>query len=168
MAFEVQTASPGDSPSLTETFLSTFSDDFNRAMFPVNPEVRAFLKSTMLAVNPEHQHEIVLKVTDPSNADLVAAFAKWILPMASADLAAGADADPDRHKRPAATNWPASSDAKLCDMFFGTMEKHHEELMQGRPHYCTFLALFLFPLGMIASLRSLAILNSSDGLSRFV
>lgn len=140
MAFEVQTASPGDSPSLTETFLSTFSDDFNRTMFPVNPEVRAFLENTMLAINSEHQHEILLKVTDPSNADVVAAFAKWILPIASADLvaAAAADADQDRHKHPAASNWPASGDTKLCDMFFGTMEKHHEELMQDRPHYCKF------------------------------
>ncbi|KAJ5404299.1 hypothetical protein N7509_004170 [Penicillium cosmopolitanum] len=137
MAFEVQTASPGDSASLTETFFSTFSDDFNRTMFPANPEVSAFLQNTILEVNTEHQHEILLKVTDPSNAEVVAAFAKWILPIVSADLAAGADAnaDQDRHEHSAATKWPASSDAKLCDMFFGTMEKHHEEIMDGRPHY---------------------------------
>lgn len=150
MAFKVQTASPGDSPSLTETFFSTFSDDFNRTMFPVNPEVRAFLQNTILEVNTEHQHEILLKVTDPSNTDVVAAFAKWILPIVSADLAAGAgaDADQDRHEHSAATStkWPASSDAKLCDIFFGTMEKHHEEIMDSRPHYCKFLCSLSLPL----------------------
>ncbi|CAI7593773.1 unnamed protein product [Penicillium manginii] len=135
MAFEVQTASPGDSPRFTEAFLSTFSDDFNRTMFPDNPEVRAFLESTMLQVNSEHKHEILLKVTDPSNADAVAAFAKWIRPIASTDSAAGANAHQDRHENPVSTRWPASSDEKLCEMFFGTMAKHHEELMEGRPHY---------------------------------
>jgi hypothetical protein len=159
MAFKVQTASPGDSPRFTEAFLSTFSDDFNRTMFPDNPEVRAFLESTMLQVNSEHKHEILLKVTDPSNADAVAAFAKWIRPIASTDSAAGANAHQDRHENPVSTRWPASSDEKLCEMFFGTMAKHHEELMEGRPHYCTFFFCSLSPFTSLLYAQRLEILD---------
>lgn len=132
MAFEVQTASPGDSPNITEAFFSTFSDEFNRTMFPPTPEVRAWLESTLLEVNLANKHEFLLKVTDQSNADMVVAFAKWIRPVASAD------ADQDRHENPAPAKWPVGSDTNLCDMFFGTMAKHHEELMEDRPHYCKF------------------------------
>ncbi|KAJ5085223.1 hypothetical protein N7532_009994 [Penicillium argentinense] len=126
MSFEVQFASPGDSPSLTETFLCTFADDFNRTMFPPTPEVRAWLERTFLAVDLSKTYQVMLKIVDPSNPSIVAAFAKWARPL-------HAGADQDRHDP--APSWPVDGDADLREMFFGMMERHHEELMGGRPHY---------------------------------
>ena len=85
---------------------------------------------------------------------MVAAFAKWIY---HAGSPAAADASQDRHQDPA-PKWPADSNADLCDLFFGTMERHHEELMGDRPHYCMFSVIIqddsaragIMPFGKVA------------------
>lgn len=113
-------------------------------MFPPTPEVRAFLETAFLAVNIENKQEAILKITDPANANEVAAFAKWIRPAAlAAGEDAGVDQDPQQHRAP--IQWPISGNPGLCNTFFGTMDKHHEELMADRPHYCMFSYLPLIP-----------------------
>lgn len=143
MASDVQFAQPADAPRLAEVFFAAFSDRFNRTMFPDNPEVRVWMEKNMLCSEGVSENQIVLKVTDPSNPDVVAAFAKWIRP------SSGSSADHDRHEAPAV--WPESSDGELCDRFFGTMDGHHKDVMKGRPHYC----MFRFSIYSCLSLRSL-------------
>ena len=135
MALEIQTATSADAPALAEVFFAAFSDDFNRTMFPPTPDVRAWIAETLLTSDEASGRDIILKATDPADSDAVVAFAKWVRPSSS-----DAHADPDRHEGP---KWPAGSDAALCDLFFGTMDEHHEVLMEERPHYCKF-SIFLF------------------------
>ncbi|KAJ5355141.1 uncharacterized protein N7496_012353 [Penicillium cataractarum] len=127
MASDVQFAQSADAPKLAEVFFAAFSDRFNRTMFPDNPEVRVWMEKNLLCGEGIAENQIMLKVTDPSNPDVVTAFAKWIRP------SSGSSADPDRHEEPAV--WPESSDGELCDRFFGTMDGHHKDVMEGRPHY---------------------------------
>lgn len=137
MASDVQFAQPADAPKLAEVFFAAFSDQFNRTMFPDNPDVRVWMEKNMLCGEGISEDQIMLKVTDPSNPDVVAAFAKWIRP------SSGSSADHDRHEDPAV--WPESSDGELCDLFFGTMDKHHKDAMEEKPHYC----MFAFPFDLV-------------------
>lgn len=76
---------------------------------------------------------MILKVTDLTDEEVVVGFAKWICPLARVS------ADRDRQSGDSGDSgpkWPASSNGELCDLFFGTMNVHHHELMGKRPHYC--------------------------------
>lgn len=136
MPFEIHPATPADAPALAEVFLAAFSDDFNRTMFPPTPDVRAWAAENLFT--SRSPKEVILKITDSDDPGTAAAFARWIRP-------GQAHADPD----PGQTEWPASSDSALCDHFFGTMGKHHEELMGDRSHYCMFIDHVLFPIRIL-------------------
>lgn len=136
MAFDIQLAQPADAPKLAEAFFAAFCDPFNRTMFPDKPETRAWMEKNMLGGEGLSEDQIMLKVTDPSNPDVVAGFAKWVRP-------SSASANHDRQAEFAA--WPESSDGELCDLFFGTMDGAHKEIMKERPHYCMFLSLYSHP-----------------------
>lgn len=132
MASDVQFTQPSDEPKLADVFFAAFSDRFNRTMFPDKPDVRVWITKNMLCGEGISEDQIMLKVTDPSNSDVVAAFAKWVRP------SSGSSADHDPQAEDPAV-WPESSDGELCDRFFGTMDRHHKDAMKGRPHYCMFL-----------------------------
>lgn len=134
MASDIQLAQPTDAPKLAEVFFAAFSDPFNRTMFPDNPDVRAWMEKNILCGESMPDDQIMLMVTDPSNPDAVAAFAKWVRPSSVSS------ADRDRQAE-APVEWPERSDGELCDRFFGTMNGHHKEIMKGRPHYCMFILL---------------------------
>lgn len=140
MAFEICPASQTDAPALTEAFLAAFSDDFNQTMFPPTADVRAWVAENLFTST--NQQETILKIADPENPSIVAAFAKWIRP---------GEAHADRES--GGIEWPASSDAALCSSFFGTMERHHGELMGERPHYCMFFFFFSQPLLLVFPFR---------------
>lgn len=132
MAFEIQLAQPADAPKLAEAFFAAFCDRFNRSMFPDKPDARAWMTKNMLGDEGISEDQILLKVTDPSNPDVVAGFAKWVRPSAASVV----------HDRQAAfPAWPESSDGALCDLFFGTMDSAHKEIMGERPHYCKSILL---------------------------
>jgi hypothetical protein len=135
MGSDIQLAQPTDAPKLAEVFFAAFSDRFNRTMFPDNPDVRTWMEKNILCGEGMSDDQIVLMVTDPSNPDVVAAFAKWVRPSSVSS------ADHDRQAE-APVEWPESSDGELCDRFFGTMDGHHKEIMKGRPHYCMFILLY--------------------------
>ncbi|KAJ5698695.1 hypothetical protein N7462_000700 [Penicillium macrosclerotiorum] len=128
MPFELQVADPADAPNRAEVFFAAFSDDFNRTMFPVNPDVHAWMIKNMLGGDNFAQHEVFLKVTDLSNPEVPVAFAKWRRPLSSSG------ADQESHPE-TPMQWPVSSDNELCDRFFGRMDRDHGELMKDRPHY---------------------------------
>ncbi|OOQ81599.1 acetyltransferase, GNAT family [Penicillium brasilianum] len=128
MASDVQFTQPSDAPKLADVFFAAFSDRFNRTMFPDKPDVRVWIKKNMLCGEGILGDQTMLKVTDPSNSDVVAAFAKWVRP------SSGSSADHDPQAEDPAV-WPESSDGELCDRFFGTMDRHHKDAMKGRPHY---------------------------------
>lgn len=134
MAFEIQLAQPADAPKLAEAFFAAFCDRFNRSMFPDKPDARAWMTKNMLGGEGISENQILLKVTDPSNPDVVAGFAKWIRPSAASAV----------HDRQATfPAWPESSDGRLCDLFFGTMDGAHKEIMGERPHYCKSILLWI-------------------------
>jgi hypothetical protein len=132
MAFEVEPATPSDAPQMTNVFLAAFSDPFNRTMFPPTEDVRAWATEHLVGGGGAQDHEVFLKVSDEEGK--VAAFAKWIRP--------NTGADPGLQE--AEGSWPLSSDAELCERFFGTMNIHHHELMGERRHYCMFFFLPYF------------------------
>lgn len=131
MSFTVTQATQHDAPKLAEVFFAAFSDDFNRTMFPPEPDVRTWITEHLVGGKDAQKYEVFLKVTDPSNPDAVVAFAKWIRPLDTADR--------DRQEESGGPVWPVSSDTELCDRFFGTMDEHHHQLMGDRPHYCMSL-----------------------------
>lgn len=152
MSVKVSPATQSDAPNLTEVFLSAFSDPFNRTMFPPTPDVHAWVTAHLFGGNGAQENEVILKVTltDLTDEGVVVAFAKWICP-------GSADPDRDRQSKESGDSgdsrpkWPASSNGELCDLFFGTMEGHHHELMGGKPHYCmdsSSSSLPLIPLGI--------------------
>jgi hypothetical protein len=144
MASDVQLAQPVDAPKLAEVFFAAFSDRFNRTMFPDKPDVRIWIEKNLLCGEGISEDQVMLKVTDPSNPDMVVAFAKWVRPSSVSH------ADHDRRAEGPAV-WPESSNGELCDRFFGTMGGHHKEIMKERPHYC----MFVFLLCSSAFVRSL-------------
>lgn len=114
-------------------------------MFPLHPDVHVWATDHLVGGKRAHKHETFLKVTDPTDPDIVVAFAKWTRP------AAAADQDRDRQES-GGPGWPVSSDAELRERFFGRMEEDHHLLMGERPHLCMFLlrsvvffSFFLFP-----------------------
>ncbi|KAJ5157739.1 Acyl-CoA N-acyltransferase [Penicillium canariense] len=129
MTFEVHIAEQADAPKLTEVFCAAFSDPFNRTMFPDTPGVRTWLEHNLFSGMDAPADQVMLKVADSSVPGTVVAFAKW------RRLSSGSSADHDRQPEVPAARWPEESDAELCDRFFGTMDGHHREFMEGRPHY---------------------------------
>ncbi|OQD70359.1 hypothetical protein PENDEC_c024G05370 [Penicillium decumbens] len=125
MAFEVEPASPSDAPQMARVFLAAFSDDFNKTMLPRTEDVRAWVTGHLVGGSGAKNHEVFLKINDAEGK--IVAFAKWALPNAGPDP----DPIPDSEE----VSWPVSSDAELCDRFFGTMERYHHELMGERRHY---------------------------------
>lgn len=95
-------------------------------MFPPVPEVQAWVIEHFLGGSGTPEHEVFLKITDPSDPDAVVAFAKWVCP-------ADAATRDSQSEQPA---WPASCNAELCERFFRLMEENHHRLMGDRPHYC--------------------------------
>jgi hypothetical protein len=103
-------------------------------MFPDKPDTRAWMTKNMLGDEGISEDQILLKVTDPSNPDVVVGFAKWVRPSPASAV----------HDRQAAfPAWPESSDGALCDLFFGTMDSAHKEIMGERPHYCKSILLLI-------------------------
>ncbi|PYH35144.1 GNAT family N-acetyltransferase [Aspergillus neoniger CBS 115656] len=122
-------ATPSDSPAIADVFLHAFSDPFSRRMFPITEDVRSFWVD-------QFKHEIeqsratatprtaFLKVT-AGEEGTVAAFAKWWYPVPE-------EVTSDGEKNQTKTVWPPSSDADLCERFFGLMNSEKKRVMGGR------------------------------------
>ena len=138
MSAAISVATPTDAPKLAEVFFAAFSDDFNRTMFPLTPEVRTWAATQLLGGHGAQKHETFLKIEDPSDPGVVMGFAKWVRVAGRAPSAA---AD---HDGSTGTAWPEGSDKKLCERFFGEMERRHRVAIGNRPHYCMSLPFFFF------------------------
>ncbi|PWY94580.1 acyl-CoA N-acyltransferase [Aspergillus sclerotioniger CBS 115572] len=118
-------ASPSDSPAIADVFLHSFSDPFNRRMFPLTEDVRRWWVDQFrrdieqsCAANPS---SAFLKVTAADGA--IAAFAKWRFPVPPTPE--------DKHK----TAWPPSSDADLCEQFFQGMDSERTRIMGEKEYF---------------------------------
>lgn len=130
---ELHDATPTDAQDLAEVFQATFSNPFNRTLFPLTAEVKIWIAENFLNANGlASEHEVILKLIDDNGKPI--AFAKWVRPYHAA-------ADRDLHSDDAMGGWPVGSDKDLCDLFFGAMSDHHHKLMGDRPHYCKILLL---------------------------
>ena len=137
MAFELQVAEAADGPRIADVFFAAFADEFDRKMLPPDqPDVRSWMEKMILGEGPDTGKEILLKVVDPSNPEVIAGFARWVFPVREPH------ADDEKQDQNW-SGWPEGADPELCDTFFSTMEKHHKEVMGDRPHYCTYLALLM-------------------------
>ncbi|KAL4878085.1 hypothetical protein BJY04DRAFT_196700 [Aspergillus karnatakaensis] len=136
MANEIQPAAPNDGAQLAAIFLESFSDEFNQRMFPPTADVRPFwmqqfnetiekIKST----EPTASKIKLLKIEqlDSEPKPVIAAFAKWKLYETTKSR--------EERQKEAETTWPASSDAALCDRFFGTLDKERRSATADQPHY---------------------------------
>ncbi|KAI2785978.1 hypothetical protein POX_h09743 [Penicillium oxalicum] len=129
MAFELQVAEAADGPRIADVFFAAFADEFDRKMLPPNqPDVRSWMEKMILGEGPDTGKEILLKVVDPSNPEVIAGFARWVFPVREPH------ADDEKQDQNW-SGWPEGADPELCDTFFSTMEKHHKEVMGDRPHY---------------------------------
>ncbi|XHG03388.1 hypothetical protein AWENTII_006698 [Aspergillus wentii] len=133
MTIEIHPATPSDAPALAEVFLSTFSDNFNVALFPRTQDVRDWwiskFTSDITSCTSSPPLNIVLKAIDTSsqNGDgeaTIAGFANWKLP---------GNEDTDEE----AVSWPESCIPELCERFFGVMKEKRDKYMGAKRHYCT-------------------------------
>ncbi|EAW15249.1 GNAT family N-acetyltransferase [Aspergillus clavatus NRRL 1] len=141
MPFDLRPAAAADAPAITAVFLAAFSDPFNQRIFPPTPDVTAYWHKqfAQMSANPAQR---VLKIVDTdtdTDAEAVVAFAVWGLPcqpqQQQQQRNPHAEPEPDPAPAPELDSYPASSDADLCRLFFGGMQKMHEEIMRGKPHY---------------------------------
>ena len=126
-------AAPSDSPAIADVFLHSFSDAFNRRMFPLTEDVRSWwvdqFRREIEQSCAAHPSSAFLKVTAADGE--IAAFAKWRFPVPPTAAAT--------HQ----TAWPPSSDADLCERFFQVMEGERSRIMGEQEHFCEFLWPFL-------------------------
>jgi GNAT superfamily N-acetyltransferase len=137
MPFEILPATKDDAPAFADIFLSAFSDDFNRRLFPPSQNVREWWIGKFTAdFDKPQSNDVLLKAVDrtESGLDTIAAFAIWNLP------------PPD----PGAVNqcheetpqWPDEADKELCNWFFSKMTGQRVRFVDGRRHYCMFISCF--------------------------
>ncbi|RAH87012.1 acyl-CoA N-acyltransferase [Aspergillus japonicus CBS 114.51] len=129
-------ATPSDAFQLTDVFLNSFSDAFNRRLFPLTDDVRTWWFETFTRDLEETgkpaSGSAILKIVDESQRDpVIAAFAKW-------KLYAGEQQQPQPpqlDEQSLAQKWPPSSDQKLCEEFFGKMDQEKWEVMGAKKYY---------------------------------
>ncbi|RMJ25580.1 hypothetical protein PHISP_03549 [Aspergillus sp. HF37] len=130
MPFEILPATKDDAPAFADIFLSAFSDDFNRKLFPPSQNVREWWTGKFTAdFDKPQSNDVLLKAVDKTDAgqEVIAAFAIWNLP------------PPD----PGAVNqcheempqWPDEANKELCNWFISKMKEQRVRFVGGRRHY---------------------------------
>ncbi|KAL2835974.1 hypothetical protein BJY01DRAFT_63060 [Aspergillus pseudoustus] len=137
MSVEIQPTVPNDGAQLADIFLESFADEFNQRLFPPTADVRSFwtkqFNKTIEEIKAGRPTStkislVKIKQLNSESKPVIAAFAKWKLynmtnfreePEEAGDKAI----------------WPASSDAPLCDRFFGTLDKERQIATDGQTHY---------------------------------
>ena len=154
MALEIQNATPEDAAELTQVFYAAFGGEFNRTMFPQEPDVTAWWEHSFnklaLRTQANEGNAVLLKITDEKGA--IAAFAKWKRPVT-------ADRDQE-HEEP--VDWAPSSDKDLCERFFSSMDGQHQKWMEDRPHYCELTPTTPLPGHLALAVRLLVIVQITD------
>jgi hypothetical protein len=124
-----------DLPTLTEIYMSSFTDLISLAMFPHTATLREWwtaMNSKEIG-DPGAQYLKVID-TDEGGATVVA-YAKWNLPDRRTIEERQADNDDDEQL----PEWPADANKELANYFFGQLMERKKRLMGERPHYCMFV-----------------------------
>ncbi|RAL12578.1 GNAT family N-acetyltransferase [Aspergillus homomorphus CBS 101889] len=129
-SLKLHNATPSDASQVTDVLLHSFSDAFNRRLFPPTDDVRTWLTQKFTqdikdAGNPS-SGSTILKIVDESQRDpVIAAFAMW-------KFYSGEQQQPEpptKDQQSLSQKWPESADQELCEDFFGIMDQERWEVM---------------------------------------
>jgi len=124
-SIRIRPALKSDLDGLVEVFYRSFNAPFWQHLFADNPENRQWWHESwvMSLENPQDRSFVA---EDTSRENKIVAFSRWMVPQSDGSA-----------ERP----WPPlredAWDMDLMGAFFGGMDANHEELMHGRPHWCT-------------------------------
>ncbi|KAL3456706.1 hypothetical protein BJX64DRAFT_270151 [Aspergillus heterothallicus] len=135
MDFKIAPASPADAARITEIYFSAFANELSNRIMPRTDDVREFQIARFQSLAEEassgsskntHFLKIVGTESDESSAPVIAGFAIW-------RFFDGDESDSSQQKRP--VQWPPSSDAELCNSFFGHVAEERKRAIGEQPHY---------------------------------
>ncbi|KAL4944945.1 hypothetical protein BDV06DRAFT_62764 [Aspergillus oleicola] len=132
MEFYLQPALPTDAPALTKIYFSAFTNDLSTRIMPNVPDVATFQTTKFEKAAEEAQagqNTDFIKVVGsaPDHEDVIAGFALWKF--------FEDDSEPKQDGDGKKTEWPASSDAQLCESFFSGCDRERRRAVGDQPHY---------------------------------
>ncbi|KAL4950654.1 acyl-CoA N-acyltransferase [Aspergillus filifer] len=132
MEFSLQPALPSDAPALTQIYFSAFTNELSTRIMPNTPDVATFRTAGFEKAAEDAQagrNTDLIKVvgTAEGQDDVIAGFALWKF--------FEDNSDPNATGEGKKTEWPASSDAALCDSFFSGCDRERRRAIGDQPHY---------------------------------
>jgi hypothetical protein len=125
MPFLIQPLLAEDVPACVQMYFDSFQNAHSLACWPRVPAVRAFWEAMFHDEMGDSKSHFI-KAVDSASGDL-AAFCKWVEPR------------PGVFPDLTLPEWPTEANADLCNETFGMWAAQHQELMQDRGHWCTYL-----------------------------
>ncbi|KAI2613368.1 acyl-CoA N-acyltransferase [Hypoxylon sp. NC1633] len=127
MSFQIRKATPSDIPGIIDTYFDAFGGHpiTRRLFFPRSEAVQAYwlnLLSNELQ-NP-NIYFVIMVEPSPTVPDRVLAFSKWWGPLTQT---------PPSSLSP--TSLPEGADEAFAEEVLGLIDRKHEEIMGGRPHW---------------------------------
>ncbi|KAF7596798.1 hypothetical protein BBP40_012397 [Aspergillus hancockii] len=112
---------PEDIPKLSDVWFGAFNSPSNQELFPDTPGVHTWWDEANREDLLHKPYQKYLKVIDSTHPENIVAYGKW-------------DLEPDECVK-RYPPWHTESNAKLCNRFFGGIEKQRKRLMGKRKHY---------------------------------
>jgi hypothetical protein len=146
MDFTLSIATPEDIPSIVDIWYAAFRSPTSLRVLPETPAVKSWLASSMRRnIMGEDGGGTTYIVVKEEKSGRVGAFARWFLESGESD---GADEGKRPKKRNGVSTWwerwvgeggslgEGIEEEVLGDEFFEPMQRQHEVVVGGRPHYC--------------------------------
>ncbi|KAJ0414823.1 hypothetical protein BJY00DRAFT_294498 [Aspergillus carlsbadensis] len=134
MSFKIELAVPSDVARITEVYFSAFKNELSNRIMPRTDDVREFqvarfqkLAETTPTDSKTHFLKIVGSQSESDQAPVIAGFAIWRF--------FDGDSNSDEKDAKSTVQWPASSDAELCNSFFGHVAQERKNAIGDQPHY---------------------------------
>jgi hypothetical protein len=137
MNFNIEPAVPSDAARITEIYFAAFTNELSHRIMPRTDDVREYqlarfkkLAETAPTDSKTHFLKIVGSGSESDPTPVIAGFAIW-------RFFEGDSASDEKHSK-STVQWPASSDAELCNSFFSRVDQERKNAIGEQPHYCTF------------------------------
>ncbi|KAL7625905.1 hypothetical protein AAE478_005129 [Parahypoxylon ruwenzoriense] len=127
MSFQLRKATLPDAPAITDTYFDAFGNHpVTRRVFKTRSEdVQTYwIKSLEAEIQDPNAHYLVITDVASSTPERVIAFGKWRKPLT-----------PTSPPSPPALDWPEGADLVFIREFLGMIDRKHEEITKGRPHW---------------------------------
>ncbi|KAL2856782.1 hypothetical protein BJX68DRAFT_191657 [Aspergillus pseudodeflectus] len=134
MNFNIEPAVPSDAARITEIYFSAFTNELSHRIMPRTDDVREYqlarfkkLAETAPTDSKTHFLKIVGSGSESDQTPVIAGFAIW-------RFFDGDSASDAKHSK-STVQWPASSDAELCNSFFSRVDQERKNAIGEQPHY---------------------------------